>query len=100
MITQGPPENVFKGPLLDSVAFPDVLVAKCHSPDGANLELVLYPGKEAGKFQLGFKRLAPGITYTLEGDAAMSTVEADKDGSGTVDVQLDGRTALRLVKGA
>lgn len=96
MITQGPPENVFKGPLLDSVPFPDVLVAKCYSPDGESLDLVLYPGKDAGKFPLEFKRLTPGARYSLDGGE--STVVANKDGVGNVEVQLDGRTALRLVK--
>ena len=98
MITQGPPENVFKGPLLDSVPFPDVLVAKCYSPDGNDLDLVLYPGKEAGKFPLEFKRLTQGARYTLEGEAGKSTMLASKDGEGKVEVQLDGRTALKLVK--
>ena len=96
MITKGPPENVFKGPLLDDVPFPDVLVAKAYSHDGESLDLVLYPGKEAGKFNLGFKRLSPGAMYTLEG----SSVEADENGEATFEAQVDGRTALNLVKGA
>ena len=99
MITEGPPENVFKGPVLDSVAFPDVLVAKAYSQDGESLDLVLYPGKEAGKFQLGFKRLVPGKTYTLDGPTGKASVQADKDGIATVEAQIEGRAAFKLTKG-
>lgn len=96
MITQGPPENVFKGPVLDTAPFPDVLVAKAYAHDGDSLDLVLYPGKEAGRFQLEFKRLAVGETYSLGG----SSKTADKDGRATFEVSLDGRTALKLTRGS
>lgn len=92
MVTEGPPENVFKGPVLDEVPFPDVLVSKAYSPDGETLDLVLYPGKEAGRFDLGFYRLAPGATYTLGSSSAV----ADKEGKATFTADIDGRTALKL----
>lgn len=98
MITKGAPENVVKGPLLDSVPFPDVLVSKAYSQDGESLDLVLYPGKEGGKFKLGFNRLIPGEAYTVDGAGVQ--VQAEKDGSANVEVQIDGRTALKLVMGA
>lgn len=99
MVTQGPPENVFKGPVLDEVPFPDVLVAKAYSHDGETLDLVLYPGKEAGRFLLEFKRLAPGKSYTLN-SKTQGFATADKDGKATFEVELEGRTALKLAPGA
>ena len=94
MITKGTLESVFKGPILDCVPFPDVLVAKAYSHDGDSLDLVFYPGKDAGRFQLGFTRLAPGQTYTLDGSSA----SADKDGKATFEVNIEGRTAMNLAR--
>ncbi len=65
MSTQGPPPNVRNGPILEEASFPEVLVAKAYSQDGASLDLVLYPGKDAGVFRLGFKNLRPGEQYDL-----------------------------------
>lgn len=96
MIAQGPPENVFKGPILDEAPFPDVLVAKAYSHDGEGLDLVLYPGKESGRFQLGFARLQAGETYSL----GRQLKHAEKDGTASWEVDLDGRTELKLVRGA
>lgn len=100
MITQGPPPVVFEGPILEEVPFPDILVAKAWSHDGEGMELVFYPGKEAGKFQIGFTRLKPGETYTLDSATGKESVEASKDGKANFEVSIDGRTALNLVKGA
>ena len=93
MITEGPEEQTRRGPLLDEAPFPGVLVAKAYSHDGDSLDLVLYPGKEAGKFELGFSRLRPGETYDMGGKSAV----AGKSGEATFEVELDGRTALKLV---
>jgi hypothetical protein len=96
MISKGPPENVLKGPILDEVAFPDVLVAKAYSHDGESLDLVLYPGKDAGKFKLGFKRLRPNESYAVRGTDA--TIQADEDGKATFEAELKDRTVLKLVR--
>jgi hypothetical protein len=95
MVSQGPPENVRTGPLLDEAPFPEVLVAKAYSHDGQSVELVLHNGKEAGTFRLGFTRLRPGQTYSLGGQS----VTAGEDGSARFDVAVNGRTALVLVPG-
>ncbi|KIW09925.1 hypothetical protein PV08_11701 [Exophiala spinifera] len=92
MITQGPPENVKQGPILAEAPFPDVLVAKAYSRDGYGLDLVLYPGKDAGFFQLGFERLQPGKAYELAG----KSVIASKGGKAVFEVRVEGRTALSL----
>jgi hypothetical protein len=96
MISKGPTDNVFNGPILDGAPFPDVLVAKAYSPDGEGLDLVLHPGKESGKFELGFARLKAGESYSLEGESK----QADKSGKATWAVELNGRTALKLTRGA
>ena len=93
MVTEGPPETTRQGPLLENAPFPDVLVAKAYSHDGDSLDLVLYPGKQAGSFELQFSRLRPGETYDL-GD---QSIVAGKAGDATVEVRIDGRTALKLV---
>lgn len=92
MITQGPPENVKRGPILTGLPFPDVLVAKAYSHDGEGMDIVLYPGKAAGVFQLQFERLQSGRTYSLSGQSAV----ASKSGEATFEVKIDGRTALML----
>jgi hypothetical protein len=92
LITKGPPEITKKGPLLSKVSFPEVLVAKAYSHDGQGMELVLYPGREGGMFQVGFERLRPGETYTLGGQR----VVASSAGEAAFDVPVDGRTVLQL----
>jgi hypothetical protein len=100
MITKGPPQNVFTGPILEEAPFPDVLVAKAWSHDGEGMELVLYPGKGAGNFQLGFTRLKPGEKYSLDRANGKVSTEAHKDGTASFEVRVDGRTALNLTKGS
>lgn len=94
MIVDGPPQNVLRGPLLDIVPFPDVLVAKAYSQDGESVDLVLYPGVKPGNFMLGFSRLGSGQTYSLGEQSA----KADADGRASFDVIISGRTELRLQK--
>jgi hypothetical protein len=93
MATKGPEPSVQRGPILDVVPFPDVLVAKAYSQDGDSIDLVLYPGKEAGTFPLGFKRLRPGEVYGLGAQQAT----AKPDGTASFDVEVDGRTVLQLM---
>ena len=99
MIAKGPPQNVLEGPILEEAPFPDVLVAKAYSHDSEGMELVLYPGKEAGSFQLGFTRLKPGEKYSWDGARGKVSAEGSKDGKASFEVHIDGRTALNLIKG-
>lgn len=92
MIQKGPPEHIFEGPILDSVAFPDVLVAKAYSQEGESMDLVLYNGKAAGTFPIGFTRLKPGRKYKLVGEEKT----ASREGSAEWNVAIDGRTAMKL----
>lgn len=92
MIQKGPPEQVFRGPILDSVPFPEVLVAKAYSRDGQTVELVLYNGKEAGTFPLRFTKLRSGKRYKL----GVQTVLANGEGCASFEAAINGRTALKL----
>lgn len=92
LLTKGPPEHCFRAPILEEVSFPDVLVAKAYSHDGASVELVLYNGRNPGNFDLGFKNMMKGVEYELAGQ----TVRANDDGKATFSVNIEGRTALTL----
>jgi hypothetical protein len=92
MIQKGPPEQVFQGPILDSVPFPEVLVAKAYSQDGESVDLVFYNGKAAGTFSLGFKNLKVGRKYKL----GKLTATADHAGCASFQTAIDGRTAMKL----
>ncbi|KAK5298068.1 hypothetical protein LTR99_007757 [Exophiala xenobiotica] len=89
----GPEPAAMQGPLLADCKFPEVLVAKAYSHDSAGLDLVLYNGKQAGTFTLGFERLTPGGKYSL---STGKNLTADKSGKASVDITIDGRTELLL----
>jgi hypothetical protein len=92
LLTEGPPEQCFRAPILDKVPFPDVLVAKAFSHDGESVELVLYNGKESGVFDLGFKNMKKGREYEL----GKLTAVANEEGEATFPVEVNGRTSLVL----
>jgi hypothetical protein len=93
LVVKGMPEPWRTGPVLDEAEYPYVLVARAVS-DGSALELVLYPGVEPARRELGLAQLVPGRRYRCEG-ALESEVIADAEGRARVHVQLDGRRALR-----
>jgi hypothetical protein len=92
LLKDGPPEHCFRAPILDEVPFPDVLVGKAYSHDGETVDLVLYNGKKAGKFTLGFKNMKAGRAYKLGSQTAV----ADQNGEAQFSVLIDGRTAITL----
>ncbi|MGH7803080.1 MAG: hypothetical protein ACREQJ_01930, partial [Candidatus Binatia bacterium] len=93
-ITKSPPASVFAGPILADAKYPDVLVAKAFS-HGDDLELVLYPGREAGPQPLRFERLKAGRRYALHGACDLDVLPDEHCGA-TVTVPLRGRTVLQL----
>ncbi len=94
-VTQGPPESVFRGPILTDASYPDVLVARAFS-DGDDLEMVLYPGKQARAHDIRVERLRPGATYALRNGSERS-FKADNFGAATLSVELHERTPLHIV---
>ncbi|HSD09402.1 MAG TPA: hypothetical protein VLF14_00330 [Candidatus Binatia bacterium] len=91
----GPPQSVFAGPVLTEARYPDVLVARAFS-DGADLDLVLYPGAANGTQKIAIARLRPGAAYELHGAREM-TFQADDRGVASLEVELRGRTPLHVV---
>lgn len=89
----GPSKEALSGPILEQAPFPEVLVAKAYSHDAKELDLVLYNGKEAGTFTLGFERLVPGKTYVLSTGGKLI---ADAAGKASAKVAIDGRTPVLL----
>lgn len=92
MVTKGPEQSVMDGPILEKVPWPQVLVAKAYSHDGVGVEVVLYPGREAGRFELGFERLRAGKKYRFGGEEKV----ASQQGKAVWTVKVDGRSAFEL----
>jgi hypothetical protein len=94
-IVNGPPESVFRGPILCDCKYPDVLVAHAFS-DGDDLSLVLYPGAAPGPQTLGLERLRPHGAYLIKGGTEQP-FRADGAGRTQVTAHIEGRTALQIV---
>ncbi|EXJ91486.1 hypothetical protein A1O3_00034 [Capronia epimyces CBS 606.96] len=92
LISEGPSKTTLAGPILDSAPYPGVLVARAYSRTSKDLDLVLYPSCASGKFELGLKRLQPGVVYRF----AERSVVADTEGEAKIDVYVDGRTVLKI----
>ncbi|KAF4437162.1 hypothetical protein F53441_13120 [Fusarium austroafricanum] len=92
LLLQGPPENALNGPILSEVPYPGVLVAKAYSHDASDLDVVLYPSADSGKFSMTVSRLRPGHKYKGLEDA----VTADDNGDAVFSVLVEGRTAFHL----
>ncbi len=93
-VTRGRPAAWDSGPVLATVPYPEVLVARAVS-DGARLELVLRTGTDPGRRALGLAQLEPGRDYDVTG-ALESSVTAKRDGTATISVDLDGRAEVSV----
>lgn len=94
LVAFGPPREWREGPVLDEAAYPDVLVARAVS-DGAALDLVLVPGEGALRTRITLAQLRPGASYDVRG-ARTSTMVADREGRAALEVDLGGRTEVRV----
>jgi hypothetical protein len=88
------PESARSGPILDEVAYPDVLVARAIS-NGDDLHLVLRPGRESSTEVLQLARLQPARRYRVSG-AITDAIIADADGRAELSVVLNGRSEVRV----
>ncbi|KAF5625190.1 uncharacterized protein FTJAE_10087 [Fusarium tjaetaba] len=78
--------------VVTKVPYPGVLVAKAYSHDSSDLDVVLYPSADSGRFSITVSRLRPGLKYKgLE-----ETVVADDNGDAVLSVMVDGRTSFHL----
>ncbi len=92
---EGPPDAAHAGPILAEARYPDVLVAKAFGGDDG-LDLVLYPGAAPGRHAIRLEQLRPGGSYALEG-AEPRSFRADPTGGAALEIELRGRTALRVI---
>lgn len=92
---EGPPASAHSGSILAEARYPDVLVAKAFG-GGDGLELVLYPGAAPGRHAIRIEQLRANGSYALEG-AETASFRADASGCAALEVELRGRTALRVV---
>lgn len=90
---KGPPPSCLAGPVLETLDYPQVLVAKAFS-NGTDLELVLYPGSGQGERALRIGRLDAGRPYRVRQTG--ETLVADEDGRIVLGVHLSGRTPVTL----
>jgi len=85
-----------KGPTLEHLSYPDVLVAAAHSDEASSsLQAVLYGGAGDGIQSLGVSGLRPLATYGVTG-ACLAHVTADDMGRVRLQIPLAGRTCLTL----
>ena len=94
LVTRGMPQAWQQGPVLEEAAYPHVLVAKAVS-DGQALELVVYPGHQPGRRRIGLCQLQPGRHYRCQG-AVDANMIGDELGRAAIELDLEGRTALRV----
>ena len=80
------------GPVIDTQAYPDCLVAAADR-QGRSLRAVLYPGRKAGPYTLPLAGFAPGAAFRCEGCASESG-RADEHGRAEIAVRLSGRSEL------
>ncbi len=95
--TQGPDKQTLAGPMIETLDYPAVLLARAYSADGRGLDAVFYPGtaSAAGVHAVPLSQLIPGQRYALTG-ARESEITADANGMAEFHVELRGRTEVHL----
>lgn len=83
-----------QGPVIDTDAYPQCLVAKAQWQDNS-LRAVLYPGRADGPFTLTVAGFSPGATYRCEG-CSESAGAADPNGRAEIEIVLSGRSELTV----
>ncbi|KAI9373934.1 hypothetical protein BJX61DRAFT_541294 [Aspergillus egyptiacus] len=90
---------------LDSVPFPEVMVARCHAvrgPEGVSVEFVLRGPKKPKKVIIGFRDLQPGFKYCLataqdgRWKDDVTGIQADGNGWAYMQIVVGDRTEFAL----
>ncbi|MCH7629358.1 MAG: hypothetical protein IH997_11715 [Proteobacteria bacterium] len=95
--TEGPSKAALAGPMIETLEYPAVLVARAWS-DGTNLEATFVQGERAGLRRIAVSQLEPGRRYVLDG-AEEAEIVADATGAGAFTVNLAGRVSVTLRAG-
>ena len=98
MIEKGMPQEWLDGPQLESVPYPQVLVSRAVT-DGEALDAVLRSTNGGGRVAVELSQLRPGGQYTVTGGVQPALV-ADDQGRASVQVDLNGRSELRVAPAA
>jgi hypothetical protein len=88
------PKEWLEGPQLESVPYPQVMVSRAVT-DGKALDAVLRSTDGGGRVAVELSQLRPGGEYSVEGGVD-SKVVADDQGRASVQVDLNGRSELRV----
>lgn len=103
LINAPPDEEALAAPKLDSVPFPEVMVARCHVVDGSGLSFVLRALDSFKSVTIGFQDLKAGSTYQLvsvsgaeKQQVVMDGIRGDADGVAKVKVQVGDRSEFEL----
>lgn len=92
--TTGPGAQTLAGPMIETLDYPAVLVARAWS-DGRNLDAVFMPGTGGGRFAIPLSQLEPGRRYALSG-ACEDMLVADAQGQGTFTIDLRQRLSITV----
>ncbi|MEA2312023.1 MAG: hypothetical protein QOE28_1991 [Solirubrobacteraceae bacterium] len=98
MIEKGMPKEWQDGPQLESVPYPQVLVSRA-ATDGQALDAVLRSTNGGGRVTVELSQLRPGGEYKVTGGVDPSLV-ADQQGRASVQLELNGRSELRVAPAA
>lgn len=92
--TTGPSPQALAGPMIETLDYPAVLVAKAVS-EGTGLDAVFLPGATPGRQAIPLSQLQPGRRYVLTGVEERELV-ADAAGTAAFHLLLDGRREVTL----
>ena len=91
LVQRGLPEQWQRGPQLESVPYPQVMVARAET-DGTSLDFIL---RGEGRVRVTLSRLEPRATYRVDGGLAR-TVVASIDGAADLEVDVADRAVVRV----
>lgn len=84
-----------KGPCLDFAPYPEAQVAYLGRLGGGGLRIVLYPGAEEGRVEIGLTGLEPACDYRASGSLT-TEFRSDAEGKADLAVDLHGRLEIRI----
>lgn len=105
LITADVDEKVRTAPKLDSVPFPEVMVARCHAlcePEGVCVEFVLRGPKNPKNITIGFRDLQEGAEYSLAAvqddrwEDVVTGIKADGNGWACMNIVVGDRSEFVL----
>lgn len=92
--TIGTSSKMLAGPMIETMDYPNVLVARAWS-DGEILEATFVPGGKHGTYHIPLSQLKPGKTYEVLG-AVENKITADAEGQGRFSIALSDRLEVSI----